>query len=266
MKKRFKRVYIEITNNCNFNCSFCTQDGRKKEFMTKEKFENIILKIKNYTDYIYLHVKGEPLLHPNINEFIDFAYKNNINVNITTNGSLINNLKTKNIRQINYSMQSTKDIEKIKETIQRLIEYIEGTQIYLSLRLWTTQIKENEDLIQWLKNKFKIENIQDKMKIGENIFLSIENEFIWPDLENKEIFEDGFCYGLKDHIGILVDGTVVPCCLDHKGNIALGNIFEQDIEEIINNKRAEAIIEGFNKRSFVEELCKKCNFLSRREK
>ena len=71
--KKYKKIYIEITNNCNLKCSFCSEVKRKRRFMTTEEFENILIKIKDYTDYIYLHIKGEPLLHPNIIEFLHLA-------------------------------------------------------------------------------------------------------------------------------------------------------------------------------------------------
>ena len=267
MKKRFKKIYIEITNKCNLNCKFCAKDHRKKEFMNKENFEKVIENIKQYTEYVYLHVKGEPLLHPNINELIELAYENKLNVNITTNGYLMDNLKSKKIRQINYSIQSGRNIEEIKEIIWKLKKYVQDTNIYLSLRLWTKDSKENVKMKKFLKEEFKIEEeLKDKSTIAKNIFLSIEEEFIWPDLENEIMQNKGFCYGLQDHIGILVDGTVIPCCLDHKADIKLGNIFEQNIEEILNNKKVSEMINGFKDGKLKQELCRKCGFLNSKSK
>jgi len=261
MKKRFKKIYIEITNNCNLNCSFCAPDYRKKEFMSIEKFEIIISKIKDYTDYIYLHVKGEPLMHPNINEIIDIASKKGLYINITTNGTLIDNLKSKNVRQINYSIQSMEKVEKIKQTITKMKEYVKKNNTYLSLRLWTNKTKENIKIKEMLKEEFRFSGeLEDKYKLDNNIFLSIEKEFIWPDMKNEIVRTKGFCYGLKDQIGILVDGTVVPCCLDHKGTINLGNILKQEMKEILEQKRVKDMIEGFEEKRLVEELCQKCGF------
>jgi Predicted Fe-S oxidoreductases len=267
MKKRFKKVYIEITNNCNLSCSFCAPDNRKKEFMSLENFETIISQIKEYTDYIYLHIKGEPLLHPNINEIIDLAYNSKININITTNGYLIENLKTKNIRQINYSIGSAKNIDDLKKNIIELKKYIAGTNIYLSLRLWVDKIKNNEEIINYLKEEFNIVNdFKDKCKLDENIFLSIEKEFVWPDLENEMFQTEGYCYALKDHIGILVDGTVIPCCLDHKGTINLGNIFATDFKKILVSDRLNNMLSAFKNRKLTECLCMKCGFLEVQKK
>ena len=83
-KKRFKKVYIEITNVCNLKCSFCLEGRRKKEFIDIDRFEHIIKEIKNYTNLITLHVKGEPLLHPKLEQILEICKKNNIFVNITT--------------------------------------------------------------------------------------------------------------------------------------------------------------------------------------
>lgn len=265
--RKFKKIYIEITNICNLSCDFCMPDNRKKEYMKMEDFEYILEQIKPYTEYIYLHVKGEPLMHPNINQFIEIAYNKGFKVNITTNGTLIDKLQTKKIRQINYSMQSNKDVGDIRKTIKHLRKFIVDTDIYLSLRLWSDESKGNIKIKEMLLEEFaylqnKLE-ITDKVKLDKNIFLSIENEFTWPDLENSENKNEGYCHALKDHIAILVDGTVVPCCLDHKGNIVLGNIYGQDIKEIIESDRFINMQSGFKNRVLVEKLCKKCNFANK---
>jgi len=259
--KMFKKIYIEITNICNLSCEFCTPDGRKKEFIKKDKFEYILEQIKEYTDYIYLHVKGEPLLHPEINELIELAYNKGFYINITTNGTYIEKLHTKNIRQINYSMQSANDIKQMQETVRKLRKYVLNENIYLSLRLWTKKAKEDSEIREMLKKEFgDMIDIDNKNTLDKNIFLSVEDEFIWPSLENKDESQEGYCYGLKDHIAILVDGTVIPCCLDHKGNINLGNINDMKLSEILNTKKSKDIIEGFKNRNAVEELCRKCGF------
>lgn len=260
MKKRFKKIYIEITNICNLSCSFCAPHNRKKEYMDLDDFNYILSQIKEYTDYIYLHVKGEPLMHPHINEFIDLANQKGFFVNITTNGTLIDILYNKNIRQINYSMQSTNDIEKVRLTIRKLRNFIKDTNIYLSLRLWSEQSKNNIILKQMLLEEFEVNEIQDKKQLDKNIFLSIESEFEWPDINNDEETTEGYCYGLKDHIAILVDGTIVPCCLDNNGDLNLGNIYYDNIETVLENDRTKKIITGFQNRNIEEELCRKCKY------
>lgn len=260
-KKLFKKIYIEITNICNLSCPFCIPDNRTKEYMSIKNFKSVVEQIKTYTDYIYLHVKGEPLLHPQINECIQIAQENGLWVNITTNGTQIEKLTNKKIRQLNYSLQSSEDIQQIQQTIQKIRKFIEGTNIYVSLRLWSHKAKENKEILNMLQKEFDTNvMIQNKQIMAQNIFVSMEEEFIWPDLQNQEQGKKGYCHGLKDHIAILVDGTVVPCCLDHKGNMALGNIFKEKFATILQKEKTKEIIEGFKKREAIEELCQKCGF------
>ena len=258
----YKKVYVEITNNCNLSCEFCPHNKRKNEFITLDNFNVILDKLNGYTKYLYLHVLGEPLLHPDINELIDVASKR-YKINITTNGYLINRIKyNKNIRQINISLHSyngnidlNKYMNNILDSINELSKYT-----YISLRFWTKN-KYSNDMLKYINDYFKI-NIEriEKCKVKENIFLDIDEEFIWPDLNNNIYNEVGTCYALRDHIGILVDGTVVPCCLDSNGVIKLGNIYKDNIDDIINSERYVNMINSFKDNKKCEELCKHCNF------
>ena len=74
---KFKKIYIEITNICNKNCSFCSKTNRKKREMSIDEFETVLKRINNYTDYIYLHIKGEPLTHSNFEEIVKLCKKYN---------------------------------------------------------------------------------------------------------------------------------------------------------------------------------------------
>lgn len=264
---RFKKIYIETTNLCNLNCDFCIKNRRKKEIMTIQNFKIILSKIKNYTNYIYLHILGEPLLNPKLNEFILLASNEGFNINITTNGYLIDKIKdNKNIRQVNISLHSfdvkynvelKKYLNNIFDSVKELIK----NDTYVSLRLWVKN-KYSEDIINEVNNYYKV-NITKNTKIKENLFFNFEKQFIWPDLNNSYYNESGKCYGLTDHIGILVDGTIVPCCLDTLGIINLGNIFKEEIDEILNKKTVIKMIEGFKNNKKEMELCKHCNFLER---
>ena len=109
MKKRFKKIYIEISNGCNLNCDFCIKNKRKNKFITVDEFKIILNKVKDYTVYLYFHILGEPILHPIINELINIA-SIDFKVNITSNGYLIDRIKdNKNIRQLNISLHSFDD-------------------------------------------------------------------------------------------------------------------------------------------------------------
>ena len=99
-------------------------------------------------------------------------------------------------------------------------------------------------------------------RLRDNLYLERAKKFDWPDLNAQERGTQ-FCYGLRDQLGVLANGTAVPCCLDHEGDIALGNLFTQPLSEILQSERACALREGFSRRRPSEELCRRCGFAAR---
>ena len=260
----FNRIYIEITNICNLNCDFCPSLKRKKEMMSIEDFEKIILKIKDYTKHIYLHVKGEPLMHKDLDSILKIANNYNLFVNITTNARLLKDkldiINNNKIRQINISLHSFNNLDEIKELLNT-IDKINNT--YISLRLWND--KDNKEVIKLLENHYKKEIVitNKRFTITDKVFIDKDIKFSWPDINKNIISEYGTCKGGKSQIAILVDGTVTLCCLDNDGIINLGNIFNNTLEEILNTDRYKNIINGFNNNKLIEDLCKKCGYRNR---
>ena len=253
----FKKVYIEITNACNLACSFCVKSKRKKEYMSLLNFNKILNKLKGYTNYLYLHVLGEPLLHPNINEMINIAYKKGFNINITTNGTLLEKItNNKHIRQVNISLHSINNVNELDNIFKYSEELLKNNTI-VNYRLW---IKDNKyDLIIKRINEYFNTNVSNNNKIKNNMFIDFGEEFSWPSLDNKEKYT-GSCRGTIDHIGILVDGTIIPCCLDYDGIINLGNIYKESIKDVLNKEEFIKINKGFKENKRIHPLCKKCNF------
>lgn len=288
--KKFKKFYIEITNVCNLSCDFCPQTRRKPEFMEIDTFNIILDQIKDHTSYIYFHVKGEPLLHPEIDKFLDISYEKGFHVNITTNGTLINIVKDKLItkpalRQVNFSLHSfdgnqggKNKEEYINDILTFTKEAMDQSKIIIALRLWNLdednvinlERKKNNEILNTIEKEFNLPyRIQEKfvpgsgIKIADRLYLNQDHQFQWPDLKEEEDDGAGFCYGLRNQVAVLVDGTVVPCCLDGEGVINLGNIHTSHFSEIIENDRANLIVEGFSSRKAVEELCRKCGYRKR---
>jgi len=278
----FKKIYIEITNICNLKCKFCPETIRKKQSMDIEKFEEIIKKIHNHTQLVCLHVKGEPLLHNQLEEILKILEKYNLKANITTNGTLIKDkleiLKnSKSVRQINFSIHSILQNGVLND--QYLKDIFESAQqlenIIISYRLWNLQNinnnNVNDEIIRIMEKYYNIKNLKQKLieneffKIKENIFINQDIEFVWPNINFEKIIEKGRCLALKEQVAILVDGTVVPCCLDNDGVIKLGNIFKESMSEILEKPFSIEIKKNFENGVITCELCRTCGFLKRLE-
>ncbi len=283
-KKRFQKIYIEIINTCNMKCSFCKPGNRAPRVMKIEEFEYIVSKIKQYTNLIALHVKGEPLMHPKLKDILVICEKYNMQVNITTNGTLllenIDVLKeSKALRQINISLHSinkndskiTKDFKKYMDDIYKSVAILEkNNSPYISYRLWNLKnIAENQEnfyILDFLGKNYNIENLIEEakknefVKLSEKIFLNQDIEFKWPDLNSKELNQKGTCLGLRNQIAILCNGDVVPCCLDQNGDINLGNIFLEKFDEILEKQKSKELVKGFEENRIIHQLCKTCGF------
>lgn len=264
----FKKVYIEITNSCNLKCDFCIQNKRNKKFMTEIAFRQILEKLKGHTNYLYFHILGEPLLHPQIRSFIKEAFEEEFYVNITTNGYLISKIRNiSGLRQLNISLHSYDErynisLEDYLNCIFDVVDNLKDT--YVSYRLWVKN-RYTDKILDILNNHYnvslKLSDIKNNVTLKNNIYINSFHEFIWPDLENNFYCEKGSCYALRDHIGILVDGTIVPCCLDSKGNINLGNIFKDNINDVLESDRVLRMRQGFQNKEKCEELCRHCSFI-----
>lgn len=275
--KRFRKIYIEISNLCNLNCSFCPGTKREPGRMSEASFAEILSKVRPYTDFLYFHIMGEPLLHPQLGRFLQLAGESGFRVILTTNGTLLNVqqntlLSSPGLHKVNISVHAfeANDLSiSFMEYLNRCITYgkaAEGKKLTV-FRLWNDggQNILNQQILDALHSAFPEEWKSEPRgtRIGNKVYLEHGEKFDWPDLGANESSESQFCYALRDQIGVLWDGRVVPCCLDHEGDLVLGNLLEQHLEEILSSSRAQAIYQGFSNRIAVEELCRKCGYARR---
>lgn len=278
MSKKFpySRVYVEITNLCNRNCTFCPGTVREPKMMTVQEFETVARKLVGTTGYLYYHLMGEPLTHPQLSDMIRKASELGFRSQITTNGTLLPDrgqaLIDAKVHKVNISVHSFEE-----GSNDDYVTYIRGCLDFADrasragtivvLRLWNNGCDEGRNIstIDLTRARFPWDWAEEPrgIRIQNKLYLEYGDRFAWPDLEAEDGGDSVFCYGLRDHFGILSNGTVVPCCLDREGAITLGNIFEQPIGEILNSPRAKAMRDGFSCRKATEELCRKCGYARR---
>jgi len=275
--KRFNKIYLEISNVCNLSCAFCPGTRREKHMMTEGEFTALMPKLIPYSDYLYFHLMGEPLIHPLLPCFLEIAGEYGFKVIITTNGTLLRKqqeilLNAPALHKVNISLHAfeANDLSVPFDTyLQDCFAFGKAAQgrKLVVYRLWNNGGADalNRQILDSMEQFFPVpwtDNRQGK-RIGDRIFLEYGDKFDWPDLAAEDGGSRVFCYGLRDQIGVLCDGTVVPCCLDHEGDLALGNLHETDMPSILNTSRAWAICNGFAKREAAEELCRKCGYARR---
>lgn len=287
-RRTFAKIYLEITNRCNLSCPFCPPTRRKAEALSLERFKAILERLEGHGRLLYFHLKGEPLLHPEIGEFLALAGERGFSVSLTTNGSLLAEkgpvlIGAKNLNKLSVSLHSHSEAAGAAAGIEA---YWRGVEAFLdrhrlcprfpvSLRLWNRSdgalppgdkrlwellCSRYPELGGWKEASAR----GTSFRLAERVYLNQAEEFTWPDLSLPAINEEGFCWALRDQIGVLVDGTIVPCCLDGEGVLGLGNIFDAPLDAILESPRARAIYEGFSRRALAEPLCRTCGFLKRR--
>lgn len=281
----YSRVYVEITNICNRACSFCPGTARPHRRMTAEEFATVLARLHGITPYIYYHVMGEPLTHPDLPDFIRMAKENNFKSIVTTNGTLLpvkgRDIVEAGIYKVNISVHSFEDgedsmaHERYLDGLLDFAEYAIGHGVLVIFRLWNLDGQgqplggDNDRTLRKLNARFP--DVKDTpwhrssrgIRLRDKLHLEYGDRFEWPDMQAGDRGNSVFCYGLKDHFAILCDGRVVPCCLDREGAVTLGNIFDTPIEAILSSPRAVAMREGFTRRCATEQLCRRCGYARR---
>ncbi len=272
----YSRVYVEITNICNMNCSFCHGHSRTPGKMSLSEFSHILDQLAGKTKYIYYHLMGEPLTHPELPVFLELAKQKGFHSVITTNGTLLKKrgeeMIAAGLHKVNISLHSFEEESGIRQLdyLSQVAEFAKAATargVIVSLRLWNKGHDEgrNDHALTCLHHLFPqpwTENTRG-YRIQDRLFLEWGDRFQWPDAAAPVQGDSVFCYGMKEHFGILLDGSVVPCCLDSEGAITLGNVFRQALSEILESPRAKAMVHGFRCRKATEELCRRCGYAQR---
>lgn len=296
---RFEKIYIELSDICGLKCGFCPSVKGVRGAMSVEKFGIIAKKVAGVGRIYTFHLLGDPLVLPNLKDFIELANAHKMPLELTTSGFYMSEkntqllLESENIRQINLSLMAFLAQKKLNlnEYFAPILRFLrlhlaQNSQSFVNLRLWNlganfTPPFENNAIYSLLEREFnaKIQKNAPKNRLENRIILHQSELFCWAgakadDLGVQKEFVDlqgeknapkvpcvkGSCHALRKQIGILSDGTVVPCCMDTSGVMGLGNLFTQELSEILASKRAVTMKKGFERGEFTEKLCQQCEF------
>ncbi len=251
-------------------------------------FENIIGQVAPISELVALHLMGDPLVHPQLQQMLDICHNANVKVFLVTNGVLLKPdkfalLLHPCLYQVSFSLHSYFDNHPDcdgKQYLERIFSYTERAlqercDLYVNFRLWNLQQPSegetgNTNLLHQVAERFgfdvptELDVCQKKsFNVKNRLYMHFDTEFVWPSLELPILGTSGTCHGLGSHFGILTDGTVVPCCLDKEAAIPLGDIGQTSILEILSAAKAQAMLRGFKQHRLVEDLCQRCQYIER---
>ena len=286
------RCYIEITNTCNLDCHFCPKHHRKRRQLSEEEFDLLTDRVRGKVCFLYFHLMGEPLLHPLLPQFVTMAREKGFKTVLTSNGTLLHRamaLLDTLPHKIQLSLHSHEsnargELSEYMDQVMCFSTQAAGKGTCMVLRLWNQggMDRENEEVMRLIEKYVPKpwKERPDGFRLCDNLYLEFDRKFEWPggggkaasdDSDGKQEESDGkleaspskskqeyFCKALIKQIGVLSDGSLVPCCLDHDGDVILGNLFHQSLEEILASPRAQALVEGFRHHAATEPLCQSC--------
>lgn len=286
------RCYIEITNTCNLDCHFCPKHHRKRRQLSEEEFDLLTDRVRGKVCFLYFHLMGEPLLHPLLPQFVTMAREKGFKTVLTSNGTLLHRamaLLDTLPHKIQLSLHSHEsnargELSEYMDQVMRFSTQAAGKGTCMVLRLWNQggMDRENEEVMRLIEKYVPKpwKERPDGFRLCDNLYLEFDRKFEWPGGGGKAASDDSdgkqeesddkleaspskskqeyFCKALIKQIGVLSDGSLVPCCLDHDGDVILGNLFHQSLEEILASPRAQALVEGFRHHAATEPLCQSC--------
>ncbi|WP_025448883.1 radical SAM/SPASM domain-containing protein [Helicobacter pylori] len=279
-KKPFKKIYIELSDICGLQCSFCPNPKNIRGVMPLELFEKICKEAAPLTPIITLHVLGDPCKLKNLNRYLSTAKRFSLKVDLVTSGAYLHNFETllqDAIYQISISLDAGLDNHnKLNQHryIQKILEFCrykceKNSEVFLNLRIQDSTLEKHQNLIKPFLESFECVSLetlksQGRARLFKKSFLNIQKTFKWPNLNapnplNQES-KIPYCYGLIKQVAILSNGVVVPCCMDAQAHINLGDLNHTPLKDVLKSQKAMAIKTHFLKGEALEPLCKNCSY------
>ncbi len=262
-----KRVYLEITNACNLSCPFCTYK-KGNSFLTLEEIEDCLIQIRPFCDYIYLHILGEPLLHPDFEKTLDLLDSYGFKLQLVSNGTLLYKypdiLKHSCLRKLSISLHSISNVDidnKYFKTIDRLIE---NNDKVIELRFYDRDNLDDrlKNYLLELEERYGCSDTKriNSYKLKDNLYIYFEKMFRWPYINDPIISKNGTCHGAIDMIAITSKLDVTICCLDPEAHNRIGNLKKDKLKDILESKEYLDYVESFRNHKLISKLCERCGY------
>lgn len=266
-------IGVEIINVCNLRCIMCpygemvAKKTRPQKKMSFSLFKKIIDEIASFAELIYLHGLGEPLLHPQIFEFINYAKEKDIRVGISTNVMLLDKKRSKKLLDsgIDYLILAMDGAT--KETYEKIRVGGDFGRVEKNIKNFLKMKKERKKkpfvVIQFITMEENEKEIDLFLKKWQGKGADVVR--IKPKISLKDKDKRGkakitpYCFHIFRQLNINSDGTVVPCCEDVHGRYPLGNVKKSSLKELWNSEKMQILRKkNFQNKRQEINICKTC--------
>ncbi|MFA6434430.1 MAG: SPASM domain-containing protein [Elusimicrobiales bacterium] len=268
----FRRAFIEITNECNLACGFCAASTRPAAPMPLENFKNAAAQVKPFARVLSLHVLGEPFMHPRFPEILGVCSRLGLKINLVTNGTLLDKFgpalfEEKCLVQVSFSLHALAGLPAGLRALHlgRLTGFaaVKPARLIVGFRLRGSAadpfVKEASGFIfKMFPGRGERPEPGRAVKLSDDVYLNFGELFDWPGRGPGKVKKS--CLGLRHHFAILSTGEVIPCCADHSGRLAVGNVNEKPLAEILNGRTAAALRDSLAERAPMPSYCRSCGF------
>jgi len=267
-------IMVEVTNYCNIRCSMCSNPiiKRKKGYMSWDILKKLVDEIKGKAELIYLYGLGEPLLHPQIIEMIQYCKNNNLRVGLSINVTLLSEKMSQKLLNsgLDYLIFSlggfTKETHekilvnaKYELVHKNIMDYIRlkaetKNKLYTIIQL--VYLEENKHEVNEFVKYWKKFKQLNEVRIKPYVNFDYMPKKIEPNKSQKK----PRCFYIWRQAYIYWDGTVIMCCMDADNTYPLGNINKDSLYNIWNNDKIRTIRTLHNTGNVSKcELCSVCN-------
>jgi MoaA/NifB/PqqE/SkfB family radical SAM enzyme len=290
---------IDVCNVCNLRCPLCptgnTTIARKQAMLSLAQYKELFGKIKEYALVVSLYNHGEPLLNPDVFSIIEYTHRNRVGTNISSNFNWpqpveINDFIRSKLDYVTISLDGvTQDSYQQYRVRGDIGEVLDNLKRLLSAR---KALRSKTPFVEWQFIVFKHNEheVDAAKKLASEIGVDLLR-FISPgvppeDMHNLELQEkwmprnplywvrnprlveergyvfDQTCFYLYRSMFIYPGGGVTPCCFAHDEREDFGNLYNNSVREIWNNKSYRSSRMLFSRSAPTEErletLCDKC--------
>jgi len=287
------KYFIDPINICNLRCPLCPTGrgllARPRGRMTLNDLKLVVDEIAPYAYRIELYNWGEPLLHPEIFEMIEYVSQRRITVGLSSNlnhldAQMAQKLVESGLNQLVVSIDGATQesyaayrrrgkLDDVLKNLKLLIDTKQTLKRPTPFIVWRMLIgKHNEHEVETVR-KMAYEMGADSFSTGVLFVDTRDSEQIEQWLPNNPAYspydytDDKLentwdCHDLWESMVINWDGGVAPCCWLHDPQFDFGNVSSQTVREIWNSPSyisARRVIGKRKKRpGDVPTICHRC--------